>query len=157
MIIKGSWTPSRFGRMTGSTVHRKSQGYVIRINRLIKVLCMARLALCRGSFKTVGVTTKTIYGVMCPGKWKRSGIMVKCFVSITRRMTCQTRSAVVSISCNTIMLFLCFSTYVTGDTGEFTEVSWCRVAIHTCGPFSFMCSAVDREILSVMIKGGRCP
>lgn len=43
------------------------------------------------------------------------------------------------------------------DTAEQGIVAWRRVAIHALIPFAFMFAAIDREVLPVMIPGGRGP
>ena len=46
---------------------------------------------------------------------------------------------------------------VTNDTIEYGEIARCSMAIHALIPFIFMLSAVNREILLIVIPGRRLP
>lgn len=57
-----------------------------------------------------------------------------------------------------ILIHLCFIImFMTIGTAENGKIARIGVAFGTLCPFSFMCTAIDAEILTVMVKGGWCP
>jgi hypothetical protein len=55
------------------------------------------------------------------------------------------------------MLFIGFRIGVTRDASEYGKIIWVDVAIITLIPYSLMLTAIDREMLDIMIEGSGFP
>ena len=51
----------------------------------------------------------------------------------------------------------CFVVFVTGQTRENGKICRVGMTLGTSGPLSTVSSAVNREILGIVVKGGCCP
>ena len=126
---------------------------MVWIDGLIKILGMACLTLRGGPFKcSIGMTQETIGCSVGSGQWKGCGVVVKSTFCLTCGVAGQACRAVIDISRYAGMLFVCFRVGVTGDTGKLTKISGRCMTIYTIAPFPFVRSAINRKILSVMIK-----
>ena len=57
-----------------------------------------------------------------------------------------------------VLIHLCFIVmFMTIGTAEDGKIARIGMALRTLCPFSFVCAAIDAEILTVMVKGGWCP
>lgn len=130
---------------------------MIWIGGLIKVRSMTGLACRWCSGKTIRMALQAVYRVVCSGEWKSCSVMVKCSVSFPCRMAGKARGAVIYISIDSIMGFICFRIGVAGDTGEKRIIPGCAMTCRTLIPLPGVRSAIDREVLAVMIKRGWCP
>jgi hypothetical protein len=65
--------------------------------------------------------------------------------------------AVILVTRNAFVLAVHFTGRMTGQALEYTEITLIGVTIRTLVPGPGMASAVDREVLVVMIKGRRDP
>ena len=90
-------------------------------------------------------------------QWECSHIVVKVYGFTTGRVTSQTCGAIIDVSIDSIMILVGFTAGVTRDTGKYGIVSRRGMAVNTLIPFSLMLPAINREILIVMIEGGRHP
>ncbi len=119
---------------------------------------MAGCTFRRRTRKTTGVTSDTIRCDMSACQRKARLVMVKIIICTARRMTSQTCGTIVSITIYTNMLIIGFRIGVAGYTSEFCIIRRIGVAINTLAPFPVMCSAVNGEIISIMIHIiCRCP
>ena len=55
------------------------------------------------------------------------------------------------------MVIIGFRIGMAARTTKFCKVIWVDMAIQTFIPFAFMCSTINREVLTIVIKGSRCP
>lgn len=94
---------------------------------------------------------------MCTSEWKGSIVMIKGIIGITSRMAGKTGCTIIVVSRNTIVLIIRFRIHMAGGAGKLGIVGRVDMAVCTLIPFALVLAAVDREILSVVIKGGRLP
>lgn len=76
---------------------------------------------------------------------------------ITIRMAFQAGGTYILIAVYFTMVVVCFGLLVTSKTGEICIVTRIGMAINTIIPLASVFPAVNREILAVVIKGGRGP
>lgn len=94
---------------------------------------------------------------MCTSEWKTGIVMIKRIIGITGRMAGKTGRAIVGVPGDTIVLIVRFRIHMAGCTGKLHVVSRIGVAIHALIPFTQVFSAVDREVVHIMIKRSRLP
>ena len=99
----------------------------------------------------------TIGRRMASCQWECSHVVVKVYRFATGRMAGKTCCAIIDVSIDSIMILVGFIAGVTRDTGKYGIVSRRGMAVNTLIPFSLMLPAINREILIVMIEGGRHP
>ncbi len=133
------------------------KGHVIGVCGLIKILCMAGGTSSRCALEACTVAIETVDTYVCSRKREGSSIMVKNQVSIPGRVTGQTGIILIHISAYIFMRFIRFRIQVTTHTGKLRIVGRVGMAVRTLTPLTFMRPAVNGEILSVMVKGGRHP
>lgn len=153
---KSGRLPSDGGVATGA-IGRNGQRYVIRIQALVVIRCMATGT---GSWSTgiaIGVTLVTTRGNVRPGQWKIGGIVVKRPRSITCRVASQAGRAVVGISADAIVLVIGLRVGMAGGTGKFSVIGRVGMALGTLIPLPLVLAAVNGEILPVVVKGRRRP
>jgi hypothetical protein len=127
------------------------------VRGLLKVCRMTRRTFCRGTHVTRCVAIQTFGGRMCSCKLKSRGIVVEDQIRITRRVTGQAGRAVKRVAIYTIVLVVCFGVRVAGDTSEHRIIRSIGVAVNTFTPLARMFTAVNGEILPIVVKGGRLP
>ena len=74
---KGSRTPSRSSRVTGSTISGNTQNFMVRIERYVKIRLMASVASLGRVDIPVGMTLDAVIGdgSMCSGKRIKSAVV----------------------------------------------------------------------------------
>jgi hypothetical protein len=118
---------------------------------------MAILTDLRSSGITIGMAFETGSVYMASCKRETGVTMIECPSCRPIRMTMQTGFTVVGIASHIIMFTICFTFAMAAGTGEHCIIGRIGVTIGAGIPLSFMLSAIDREIGSVMIKCGRLP
>ena len=88
---------------------------------------------------------------------QREALVVKGSFSLTCRMAGKASVALIDVATYTHVLIFRLRTLVTGCTREDRVVVCIGMALCTLTPHTGMCTAVDGEVLVIMIKGGWCP
>lgn len=78
-------------------------------------------------------------------------------VRFTIGVTGQARSTVVLIARDLVMVVVGLCLMMAGETSKNGVIIWVGMAIVALIPFSLVRSAVDREMLGIMVPGGRHP
>lgn len=149
--------PVRFGSMAGGAVCREAGRNVIGIRRLIIVCLMTVNALGRRAGISRSMAADAVDDGMRTGQRECCVVMIKCHIRVAHRMTGKARLAVVSISVDPQVCIVSLGICMAGHTGEVSVVGRIGVALNALAPLTFMVPAVDGEVLSVVIEGGRYP
>ena len=157
VIIKTRRRPATSRSVTAYTIRAVVEGHMIRIVSLHEGRTVAVCTVGRCPRKPRGVALHTICPQMCSCERESSRIVVKNQVSITRRVTGQTSSIIVNIAIHILMILIGLRIGVTAHTGKLRVVVGVGMAVRTLIPFTLVRSAIDREILTVMVKISRCP
>lgn len=91
------------------------------------------------------------------GQWKIGRIVVKDIGRVSRWVTGQTSRALIDIPPDAVVIVIGFRVGMAGSAGKFCVIARICMTIHTSTPLPVVCTAVNREVLPVMVKGGRHP
>jgi hypothetical protein len=72
-------------------------------------------------------------------------------------MTTETSQTIIAIAIHTSVIAICRGFFMAIQTIEYTEITCRSMALVAIGPFSFVLSTVNREILRIMVPGGGRP
>ena len=111
---------------------------MIGICALIIIHPVTGITGCRGTFKTIGMTTEAIYSIVSSGQGECSGIVIKSTISLTCRMAGQARRIRIRIPGYARMLLICFGIGMTRNAGIFLKVGRIGMTIYTLIPFTFV-------------------
>lgn len=137
--------------MAGGTIGCQTQGIVVRVARLIKLLDMTGRAFGRGAGITVGVTFDAIGGQVSPGQREGREAVIEAVVGTAVRMAGQAGRAVVDIAVDPFVVVIGFRIDVAGDAGKLRETRTVRVTVDAFHPFALVRAAIDREIVAIML------
>lgn len=155
--IKRGRVPVWFCCMACGAFHRDGQCDVIRIEALIKIRRMARYTLGGSSGIPIRMTIQAIDHGMCAGKGEAGIVVIKTVIALSVRMAGEASRTIVRVSIHTDVIFICLLRHMTGYTGKLGVIARGRMAIRTLCPYSLVGSAIDREMLGIMIKCGGFP
>lgn len=128
-----------------------------RVEALVVFGDMAGLAVCGRAGKSGSMTFYTGSCRMRAGQRKRGVVVVKDKIPLTGRVTGETGCTGVNISIHTLVFFVGLRICVAGSAGELRPVARTGMTIGTLGPFPFVLSTVNGEVLHVMVKCRRHP
>ena len=94
---------------------------------------------------------------MRSGQWERGLVVVENHVAIAGRMAGQTSRVLIDISSNAVVFVIGVGIQVADNARKFRKVTGVGMALRTLVPNPFMRSAVDGEVLRIVVKGGRRP
>ena len=152
VIVKPRWCPPGIGSVATDAVIGEVQFLVIRILCPVEIVLVTGHTFCGCPCKTVLMALQTACAQVRPGQWECSCIVVEDDISISGRVTGQAESIRIHITADAYVRIIGFRIQVTYHAAELGEITRCRMAIYTCGPFPLVLPAVDREILPVMVK-----
>lgn len=130
---------------------------MIRVRRLVKISGVASRALRRCACITACMTVNTVRCKVRARQRETRHVVVKTIRCASGWVTGQTSRTVVRIPVYPVVAIVRFRVGVAGGTGEFSVVRRVGVAIHTGIPFAVVLSAVNREVLRIVVKSGGCP
>lgn len=157
VVRKLGRAPSWLRTVTGSTIHRQTQGHMVGIDRLVEIFQMAGTACRWRSRKASRMTIQTICLLVSAGQRKPGLVMIKNVIRATRGVTSQTSCADIDKALDTLMLILGLGIEMACQTSKIRPIPRIHVTIRTSRPFTGMRTTVNGEILSVMIKRGWLP
>lgn len=127
------------------------------IERLIIVLHVTGITIGRSAFIAGSMTLITVDGLMCTGQWEIRIVVIKCTISISGWVARKTSGRVINISADAIVLLIRLRIYVAVGTGYYSPHPQRGVTVRTLAPDPFVLSAIDREVLLIVIEAGRNP
>ena len=156
IMIKSGRYPASL-RVTGGTIRRKLRSSVIRIGGLVIISRMTSRTLSWCPSISSRVAVKTISREVGSLKREVGRIVIESIISITGGVAGKTGRTVVSITSNTIVLIIGFRIGMTGCTSDYSIIGRIGMTIHTGIPFALVRTAINREILCVVVKIGWFP
>lgn len=151
--------PSRIGGVALRTIVRQSEFLVCGICGLQVIGLVAIKAICGCTGIAALMTLQTFHVDVRPGEREIRGIVIESARTFTSRVAGKTGIAFINIAADTLMLLIRIGLVVlmAVDTTEQCVIRRICVTFRTVHPFALMRAAVNREIQSVMIKGGGLP
>ena len=98
------------------------------------------------------MTLHAVYTNVRTGKREVGVVMIKCIVCAAIGVTRQAIHTVVDIAADADMFLVGLRVGVARDTGKDGEIARLIVTFRTLRPYPEVIPAVDREVLSIMIK-----
>ena len=138
--------------VTRRAICRQVERHVVGIYGLVEVGGMTSSALCRRTRIPCSVTFHTIGCQVFARQGETRRVVVKNNICISRGVAGQTSRAIVGIAVYTVVIIISLRVCVAGCTGIFSIVGWVGMAIRTSTPFSIVLSAVNGEVLRVVVK-----
>lgn len=129
---------------------------------MVVVRHMTSIAVGRSPLIATGMTIYTIDRQVCPGQREIRVLMVKGSLAVPGRVTGKTRCIFIDIAIHPAVLVVGLRIGVTCDTGIDAVIRWVGVAFRAFIPNALVSSAIDREILIVVLciisrhPGGLC-
>lgn len=130
---------------------------MVWIGGLVVIRLMTRNTLCWCSFKPISMASQAIDNRVRTGEWKVCTVVIKHPLRIPGGMTGQTKCTVIRISSYSLVLVIRFRVGVASDAGENRKIIGVGVTIHALIPNPLVISAINWEILCIMIEIGRDP
>ena len=122
------------------------------INALLVIQRMTECAFRRCAGISAGMAFLAIDYCMCACQREVGVVVIKPIIAFPIGVTPKARLAVVHIPVHADVLWVCFTLYVTGHTGEDAVVAWCGVALRALRPDALVRCAINWEMLIVVIK-----
>ena len=154
VVGESSRRPARFRGMTFFTGHGQAQRHVIRVAGIVKLRLVAGRALRRCSCKAVCMAIQALERKVRTGKWESRVVVVEIVIRRTGRVAGQTRRTVVNITRYPLVVIIRFRIGMTHRATEIRKIVGIGMAINALTPFPFVLTAVNREILRIVIEGG---
>ena len=113
---------------------------------------MTGCAVGRRTRKTIGMAGQTFQSNMPAGQREISGVVVETAVRIASRVAGEAGCVFIGITAHAIVRTVRFGVFMASGAGEKRVIRSIRMAVQALVPSAFMCAAVNREILPVVLR-----